>query len=173
MPRRVYTYQAEMGWASLNLFVSGSALILAAGFLLFFFDAIRSAKIGAPAGPNPWRAASLEWATPSPPPAYNFARIPVVRSSNPLWDEGAHFPVADGLRTDRRELVVTSVAEAGPEVRDVSASDSIWPLITALAATVMLIASIFTPWALVWGSIPVGVALIGWFWPKGTAEDRA
>jgi cytochrome c oxidase subunit 1 len=173
MPRRIYTYQAEMGWGSINLFVSLSALILAAGFLLFFFDAIRSARTGAFAGPNPWRAPSLEWATASPPPVYNFARIPVVRSGNPLWEEAASLPVAEGLRIDRREIIVSSVAEAEPEARETSASDSIWPLMTAIATSIALIASIFTPWAIVWGSIPVGIALIGWFWPKGTPEDRA
>jgi cytochrome c oxidase subunit 1 len=173
MPRRIYTYQAEMGWAPLNLFVSGSALLLAAGFLLFFFDAIRSAKAGAVAGPNPWQASSLEWATASPPPDYNFARIPVVRSGDPLWDEPAALPVGAGLRTDRRELIVTSVAEAEPEARETSPSDSIWPLIAAIVTSAVLIGSIFTPWAVVWGSIPVGLALVGWFWPKGTPEDSA
>jgi cytochrome c oxidase subunit 1 len=173
MPRRIYTYQAEMGWGPLNLFVSTSALILAAGFLLFFFDAIRSAKTGAIAGANPWNAPTLEWATASPPPAYNFARIPVVNGASPLWDERPALPVAAGLRTDRRELIVTSVAEAEPEARETSASDSIWPLITALLTSFMLIASIFSPWAVLWGAIPIGLALIGWFWPKATAEDVA
>jgi cytochrome c oxidase subunit 1 len=173
MPRRVYTYQAEMGWGSLNLFVSLSALILSAGFLLFFFDAIRSARTGAPAGPNPWNASSLEWATASPPPAYNFAQIPFVTSGYPLWDERADLPVAGGLRTDRRELIITSVAEAEPEARETSPRESIWPLIAAIASSVVLIASIFSPWAVVWGAIPVGAALIGWFWPKDTPEDIA
>jgi cytochrome c oxidase subunit 1 len=173
MPRRIYTYQAEMGWGPLNLFVSGSALILAAGFLLFFFDAIRSARSGSIAGPNPWQAPTLEWATTSPPPAYNFAQIPVVASAHPLWDELSVLPVASGLRIDRRELVVTSVAEAQPEAREASASDSIWPLVTAVVTSVMLIASIFTPWAVVWGAIPTGLALIGWFWPGATPEDSA
>jgi len=54
MPRRIYTYQPEMGWGGLNLFVSLSSVILTAGFLLFFFNAIRSVRSGAPAGPNPW-----------------------------------------------------------------------------------------------------------------------
>ena len=173
MPRRIYTYQSEMGWGPLNLFVSLSALVLAAGFLLFFFDAIRSAKWGAAAGSNPWGAPSLEWATPSPPPAYNFARVPVVTGANPLWEEPGALTVAEGLRIDRREIIVSSVAEAEPEARETSASDSIWPLVTAIAASVMLIASIFTPWAVVWGSIPVGLALVGWFWPKSTPEDDA
>ena len=173
MTRRIYTYQADMGWGELNLFVSVATLILTAGFLLFFIDAIRSAAHGALAGNNPWHAPTLEWATTSPPPSYNFACIPVVRSAYPLWDDPDTLRVATGLRVDRREVVISTVAEATPEARESSAPNSIWPLWTALATTLMLISSIFTPWAVVWGAFPIAVALIGWFWPKGTPEDEA
>jgi cytochrome c oxidase subunit I len=173
MPRRIYTYQADMGWDGVNLFVSLSSLILAAGFALFFFDAVRSARSGPLAPPNPWNAATLEWATASPPPCYNFAWIPVVESANPLWDAGGDPPVASGLRVDRRELLISSVAEAWPEARESSPRNSIWPLWSAIATTIMLISSIFTPWAVVWGSIPIFIALVGWFWPKATPEDQA
>src|SRR4051794_37427237 len=69
MPRRVYTYTTDMPWGGWNLFVSLSAIILSAGFLLFFIDVIRSARHGDPADDNPWDAATLEWATASPPPS--------------------------------------------------------------------------------------------------------
>jgi cytochrome c oxidase subunit I+III len=173
MPRRVYTYQPDLAWHGLNLFVSASSAILIAGFLLFFVDAVRSARYGLPSGPNPWDAPTLEWATPSPPPSYNFARIPVVNGPNPLWEQREELWVATGLRVDRRELVVTSMAAAEPEAREASPRNSIWPLWTAIATTIMLIWSIFTPWAVVWGAIPIVVALIGWFWPKGTPEDES
>jgi cytochrome c oxidase subunit I len=173
MPRRVYTYQHDVPWAGLNLFVSLSAFVLAAGFLLFFIDAIRSAKAGQPAGDNPWNASSLEWATSSPPQPYNFAHIPIVSSADPLWQERGPLPVAEGLRVDRREVIVSSVAEAQPEARETSPQNSIWPLLASIATTVMLIWSIFSPWAVVWGSIPIAVTLIGWFWPKGDPEEEA
>ena len=172
MPRRVYTYQPEMQWGPTNLFVSASTCILALGFLLFFWDAWRSARTGALAGDNPWGAATLEWATSSPPPPYNFARIPVVSSVNPLWDEPGALSVATGLSAYEREIVVTSVGDAISEARESSPRDSIWPLGAALATSVMLIWSIFTPWAVVWGSIPIAVTLVGWFWPKGDPEDE-
>ena len=155
MTRRIYTYQADMGWGELNLFVSAATSILVAGFLLFFIDALRAALYGPLAGNNPWDAPTLEWATTSPPPSYNFASIPVVRSAYPLWDEPDALRVATGLRVDRREVVISSVAEASPEARESSAPNSIWPLWTALATTLMLISSIFTPWAVVWGSSPL------------------
>jgi cytochrome c oxidase subunit 1 len=171
MTRRIYTYQADMPWGGLNLFVTASSMVLAAGFLLFFANVLISARRGPPAGNNPWNAATLEWATSSPPPPYNFARIPVVRSANPLWDEPAGLPVATGLSAGRRELLVTTVAEARPQARETSPGDSPWPFWSALAATVLLVASIFTPWAVVWGAVPLAVALIAWFWPRGTPED--
>jgi cytochrome c oxidase subunit I+III len=171
MPRRVYTYQAEMHWGGMNLFVSVSAVLLALGFLLFFVDALRSIRRGAPAGDNPWRAPTLEWATSSPPPEYNFTHIPVVTGAEPLWQDPDVLPVCSGLRVDRRELLVTSVNETQPQARESSPRNSIWPFLAALATTVMLITSIFSPWALLWGSIPLLVTLIGWFWPKGTVED--
>ncbi|WP_024511296.1 cytochrome c oxidase subunit I [Bradyrhizobium sp. ARR65] len=173
MPRRIYTYQPDMPWHGLNLFVSASAAVLAAGFLLFFIDALRSARAGLPAGANPWDAPTLEWATSSPPPSFNFARIPVVYGAYPLWEQREALSVADGLRVDRRELVVTSLVAAEPEARESSPRNSIWPLWAAITTTVMLIWSIFSPWAVVWGSIPVAIALIGWFWPKRVPEDEA
>src|ERR1700710_1438675 len=173
MPRRIYTYQTGMGWGGLNLFVSLSALVLAAGFALFFFDAVRSAWTGVPAGDNPWNAATLEWATSSPPPSYNFRRIPVVARREPLWETPDELPVASGLRLDRRELIVSTVVEAVAESRESSPRNSIWPLWAAIATAIMLIWSIFSPWAVVWGSIPVAITLIGWFWPKGSPEDES
>jgi cytochrome c oxidase subunit 1 len=173
MPRRVYTYQPDMHWYGLNMFVSLSAIILAAGFLVFFIDAIRSARWGAIAADNPWDAPTLEWATPSPPPSFNFLRIPVVSGANPLWEQPDMLAVASGLGTDRRELLVTTLAKATPEAREASPRNSIWPFWTAIATSIMLIWSIFTPWAVVWGSIPVVFTLIGWFWPKGTPEDES
>ena len=173
MPRRIYTYQPDLAWHGLNLFVSASSVILIIGFLLFFVDAIRSARYGLPGGPNPWDAPTLEWATPSPPPSYNFLHIPVVNGANPLWEQKDEFLVGAGLRVDRRELLVTSIAAAKPEAREASPRNSIWPFWTAIATAVMLIWSIFSPWAVVWGAIPIVITLIGWFWPKGVPEDES
>jgi cytochrome c oxidase subunit I+III len=171
MPRRVYTYQPDMPWHGLNMFVSLSAIILVAGFMVFFFDVIRSARRGSIATDNPWNAPTLEWSTSSPPPSFNFARIPVVSGPNPLWEEADTISVASGLSIERRELVVTTLTKAIPQARESSSANSIWPLFAAIATSVMLIWSIFSPWAVVWGSIPIAITLIGWFWPKGTPED--
>jgi hypothetical protein len=134
--------------------------------VVFLWNVIVSSRGGAPAPDNPWDAGTLEWATSSPPPAYNFARIPVVTHREPLWAERETRPVVTGLRVDRRELIVSTLTDARAEVREASPEPSIWPLIAAIAVTIFFIGSIFTPWAVVWGSIPVAVALTGWFWPR-------
>jgi cytochrome c oxidase subunit 1 len=72
----------------------------------------------------------------------------------------------DGLAIERRELLITTPFEAEPDHRQGSPDPSIWPLLTALAVSAMFVGSIFTPWALVWGALPVGAAVTGWFWPK-------
>jgi heme/copper-type cytochrome/quinol oxidase subunit 1 len=123
------------------------------------------------APPNPWDAASLEWAAPSPPPPYNFPHIPVVDSRTPLWDAGEKMSVVHGLRVEDRELLLTSVIDAVPDVREPSAEPSSWPLIAAAAITVMFVSSIFSPWAVLFGAVPATVALIAWFWPKSPAPD--
>jgi cytochrome c oxidase subunit I len=166
MPRRVYTYPAGMGWDMLNLASSIGAFIIAASVLLFVINGLVSMWRGAAAGANPWMGATLEWATSSPPPPYNFAHVPVVSSRTPLWDGEGALPVATGLRVDDRETLLTTVIDAVPDLREPSPEPTIWPLLAGLATTALFIGSIFTPWAVVWGSIPVAIALILWFWPK-------
>ena len=172
MPRRVYTYQPEMGWEALNLLATFGAFLLAAGFVLLAVNVFASLRTGDAAGDNPWGASTLEWATASPPPSFNFSRIPVVSHRDPLWAEPDALPVAGGLSIERREVLLGSVAEAASHSREASPQSSIWPLITALMTTVFFVGSIFTPWAVVWGSPPIAVGLIGWFWPKGNREDE-
>ncbi len=86
MPRRIYTYPVDRGWALWNQVSSLGALIQAPSYLIFVWNLLISLKNGAPAGDDPWDAWTLEWATTSPPPSYNFERIPIVRSRRPLWD---------------------------------------------------------------------------------------
>lgn len=86
MPRRVYTYLPGRGWEIWNLLSTIGAFVLGVGFVIFFVNLFVSLARGEPSGDDPWDAWTLEWATTSPPPAYNFEKIPVVRSRRPLWD---------------------------------------------------------------------------------------
>ena len=86
MPRRIYTYDAGRGWEIWNLMSSIGVIFQAVGILFFVYNLIYSYIKGKKAGDDPWDAWSLEWATSSPPPSYNFETIPEVHSRRPLWD---------------------------------------------------------------------------------------
>ena len=86
MPRRIYTYEAGRGWDIWNLICTVGVAFQAAGLLVLVWNMIRSIRHGREAGHDPWDAWTLEWTTTSPPPAYNFATIPTVKSRRPLWD---------------------------------------------------------------------------------------
>jgi cytochrome c oxidase subunit I len=86
MPRRTYRYDAAQGWDTFNMMSTAGTALLVMGSLFFAWNLWRARKGPANAGNNPWDAPTLEWAIPSPPPEYNFARIPQVTSRYPLWD---------------------------------------------------------------------------------------
>jgi len=86
MPRRIFSYEPDRGWAIWNQLSTLGAVIQVPSFLIFVINLIWSYGHGTPAGPDPWDAWTLEWTTPSPPPEYNFEEIPTVHSRRPLWD---------------------------------------------------------------------------------------
>jgi cytochrome c oxidase subunit 1 len=177
MPRRVYTYPANMGWTTSNLISTFGALFLVAGGVMLIANVIRSARSGALAGDNPWGADTLEWSTSSPPPVYNFLELPVVEGRHALWERSADPPVVTGVRSDKREVLVTDVMDAEPVHLSDMPIPTIWPFISAVVTAGFFVTSIFTPWALVYWAVPIFVALTGWFWPKqgeegDTLEDK-
>tara|TARA_Y100000589_G_scaffold301386_1_gene312224 strand:- start:1105 stop:2784 length:1680 start_codon:yes stop_codon:yes gene_type:complete len=87
MPRRIYTYQADCGWELWNLLSSIGVIFQIAAILFFAYNILNSLFKGKKAGDDPWDAWTLEWATTSPPPDYNFKEIPTVHSRRPLWDK--------------------------------------------------------------------------------------
>jgi cytochrome c oxidase subunit 1 len=166
MPRRVYTYGSEMGWSGLNALASLGALVIATSVLLFLINVFASLRRGALAGADPWGGGTLEWSVASPPPACNFEAIPVVHGRDPLWEPRPEPTHVAGLATTSREVLLTTVLDARPDRRESFPEPNIWPFVGALATTVLFVGSIFTPWAVVWGSIPVAIALTAWFWPR-------
>jgi cytochrome c oxidase subunit I+III len=170
MPRRVYTYLPETGWGDLNLLSTIGSGVLALGVLAYVVNMLSSLFTGAPAGNDPWASDTLEWSTSSPPPPYNFQYLPTVSGRSPLWLWRDDQPVVTGLRSDRREMLVTDLLDAEPDHRDILPGPTIWPLILGLGIGTVFIVGIFTPWGLPIGAVPCTIALIAWFWPRGDMD---
>jgi len=170
MTRRIYTYSADLGWGSANLIATAGAFLIALGGIVFIVNALTSMRGPVNAGEDPWDASTLEWAVPSPPPNYNFVYPPVVSSLTPLWTDPALRTVVTGLRTDRREVLVTGVTEAEPQFRYILPGSSIWPFLAAAGIMIGFCGSVFAfSWYFV-ASVLGGIGFVGWFWPRRPVE---
>ena len=168
MTRRVYTYLPETGWGPLNLLSSIGAAMIALSVAVFMANVFRSLRHGAVAGDDPWGSHTLEWATSSPPPSYNFLHIPIVQGLYALWDRTPDQPVVVGMNPERREVLLTTVLDAEPDARYAHPGPSIAPLLAALAVAVTFIGGIFTPWAFVVGPVLLFPPLLLWM----ATQDR-
>jgi heme/copper-type cytochrome/quinol oxidase subunit 1 len=165
MPRRVYTYPAGMGWDLLNLVSTIGAFVLALGILVVAVNVVVSLGRGLPAGPDPWNGGTLEWATSSPPPPYNFARIPVVRSSMPLWDDGS--AASDLVLPEGHSTPATTPLDADPAVVLRMPHDSLAPIGLSIGLAVIcigLVASLY--WLAVLGAVATLVVAAFWHHPR-------
>jgi heme/copper-type cytochrome/quinol oxidase subunit 1 len=132
---------------------------------------MNSRKRGDPGGENPWDAGTFEWATASPPANYNFVHLPAATSRYPLWNDAKERVIVTGMRTDRREVLVTSLMDAEPQFRHVIPQSSIWPFVTAALTSVGFVGSVFDfRWYYV-GMVLAAVALVGWFRPRPRPEE--
>lgn len=179
MPRRIYTYAPGMGWDTLNLVTTIGSFVLGVGVLLFVVNVWKSLRTGAPAGSNPWDAATLEWSTPSPPPPYNFAVIPTVASRHPLWEhrldeEQARTSIERGmLLAARKETIGTSALDGEPDMILEMPEDSAAPFILTLGMTITFVGLLLKMWSVVGagGAVTV-IALIAWLWPREELRER-
>jgi cytochrome c oxidase subunit I len=179
MPRRIYTYHGGMGWGWQNLWVTVGAYVFALGVALFIINVVWSLLRGEEAGPNPWDGPTLEWATPSPPPPYNFAVIPLVGSRHPLWedrlDEGttrsqlARGPVLDA----GRDTFGTTPLDAEPDEILRMPRDTMWPFLLSLSILVICYGLLFgLAWLGIVGAVALFIAVAGWFWPQPPLTQR-
>jgi cytochrome c oxidase subunit I+III len=141
MPRRVWTYPSALGWGPENLISTAGAFFLTGGLVLLAANLVVSAFRGPAAGPNPFGGATLEWATSSPPPPYNFAVLPKISSPYATWDEDDR--QTDARRLERGELTLeqghrtagTTPIDGHLDEILAMPSESPWPITLALFAT--------------------------------------
>jgi cytochrome c oxidase subunit 1 len=162
MPRRVYQYDAGQGLELFNLLSTSGTAVLIIGTSFLVVNLFKSWNGGARASSNPWGAATLEWAIPSPPPEYNFLELPQVKSRHPLWNMKAGEPlVKETSWTEEQHVHVPSTKESGI----VMPNPSIWPLVCATGLLVMFSGLLFM------GSAPkvaIAIMLVGTVWWVGS-----
>jgi cytochrome c oxidase subunit I len=109
MPRRVADYSAVFGdW---NLVISLFAFLLGAAQLIFLYNMVVSWRWGPRAGPNPWRAKTIEWQVSSPPPLFNFDHVPrVVGGPYEYGVPGARHAIMNGAEVREPEPAVAGAA---------------------------------------------------------------
>jgi cytochrome c oxidase subunit I+III len=86
MIRRIIDYAPNPGWTELNFLSTIGAFLVGISVLPFLWNVFITLRSPATAGDDPWDGNTLEWATTSPPPAYNFDALPPIRSERPLFD---------------------------------------------------------------------------------------
>ena len=131
MPRRIYTYAPDLGWTFWNLASTVGAFLIALSFAVFLVNVVKTTRSAAPAGADPWDGRTLEWSIPSPPPPWNFSRIPIVRDRDEFWLRKY------GDEADRRLAAEPLPAEPPLEPIHVP-RPSFWPILLAGSLLVMV-----------------------------------
>jgi len=176
MPRRVFTYPAEMGFDILNLISTVGAFVLAAGIAVFLWDVIRPKRRQPYSERNPWGAGTLEWLSEMPGLPWGKRSIPEIDSRYPLWDQPNLMRDVDEGRfylpdaeEGKRETIVTSTIDAKPEQCLRVPGPSFRPFVAAVFTGGFFILSTFHLWvpAIVSGVLGAVVILV-WMW-TGTA----
>jgi cytochrome c oxidase subunit I+III len=181
MPRRIYTYEAGLGWDTYNLISSIGAWGFGLGATLLLVNLVWSVKRGRPAGANPWNADTLEWWEPSPPPDAQFQFIPFVRSRHPLWQQESFAPESEleerqmepmrsAPRSWRGALIVSAL-DGKPLAISWMPGPTLWPVIMSLGFLATFIGALVeNVWIGGGGLSVIAVSLLAWFWPNESQE---
>src|SRR5438105_3694403 len=177
-PRRTYTYQAGLGWTAPNLISTVGSFLLGLGILITFVNWVWSLRRGAPAPNDPWGGDTLEWATTSPPPEYNFAAVPTVRSLEPVWDQpelrdGAQPPDKGGRALVGGHLTLsTSMLDGTPRAVIAMPHATAWPLAATAGLLLGFWGVVFGAWLLGGaGALLFAAGMVGWHWPRGETQE--
>ncbi|MGH2394142.1 MAG: cbb3-type cytochrome c oxidase subunit I, partial [Candidatus Limnocylindria bacterium] len=146
MPRRIYTYSGDQGWDLWNAMSTVGAFMIATSILIFIINVVLSMRRGEPAGNDPWDGRTLEWTIPSPPPHYNFEKIPTVHARDPFWHEknaedaeGRPIPVVAGAANGHEEEGHDEHGGHGIHMP----SPSYFPVIAAIGLPIMSLGFIY------------------------------
>lgn len=153
MPRRIYTYSAEFGWENLNQLASIGYVVLFVSFLVFILNVLRT-RNSRKVSHDPWDAPGLEWSIASPPPPYNFAKLPQVDGLDQYW-----------IMKERAEAAGTPITEPEALVDESTIhmpSPSYWPIFTAVGVT-LIGGGLLSHYALSFvGGVIAMMGVIGW-----------
>lgn len=172
MPRRVYTYEADLGVTTVNVISTIGVFTIAVGVLVLITTFVVSWRSGARAEEDPWGGDTLEWLASSPPSDANWERIPIVASRHPAWDreDRADERHADDIDEafemkplDFRATPTTTVLSGEPDGAALLSGPTIWPLVPPVGLAIIAVAMLtqWYPIALL-GLLIVGVGLGGW-----------
>lgn len=159
MPRRYYQYDAGQGFELFNMMSSVGTAILIVGTLFGLINIWKSWHSGEHASSNPWGASTIEWSIPSPPPDYNYAELPVIKSRTPLWS------MKDGELETHETTYEQEMGRHIPTAEElgiVMPNPSIWPLITAAGILVMFGGQIFLDKSTALGVLTIVGGTIWW-----------
>jgi heme/copper-type cytochrome/quinol oxidase subunit 1 len=164
MPRRIYTFQPGLGFESSNLIESIGAFVFALGLVLILWNVVESRIAGPIAPSDPWGANTLEWLAASPPEHYNFERIPVVASRDPLWDGGYTLGPSyhEGRLTPR-----TSMLDADLEKVMEMPEDNIWAVLLSFALLAIPVGILWRWYGVSIGGVVASLFMTArWLWPS-------
>ncbi|UYN95536.1 MAG: cytochrome c oxidase subunit I [Enhydrobacter sp.] len=178
MPRRVFTYEAHLGWDWPNLVSSIGAFILTMGFAAVLLDIVLQFRTARRSGKNPWGGTTLEWATPKPAPNYNFASLPSVGDRDPLLGNerlGPQLAAGCGYLAFTRnrwlETLGVETATGKPEQIIVLPAPTLLPLYSACFTAVFFVAALFKMYEVALaGAAFLGVTFL--FWAREVEAPR-
>ena len=163
MPRRIFTYASDQSWNFWNLIITAGAYLTAFGALIFFANVVISLFRGKKSVGDPWDGRTLEWSISSPPPTYNFAKIPVVRYLDDWWHK---------KYTGEGERIEHEIEAHVPEESIHLPPSSYWPICLAFSLTVVACGFLFNIYGVglyitMFGIAATVASIYGWCFQKG------
>ncbi len=147
MPRRIYTYAPDLGWNFWNMVSTIGAFLIAVSILVFIANVAKTRRSGQTAGDDPWDARTLEWTIPSPPPVYNFGRVPTVHDRDPFWLQ--KYGDGHGGKPAGRPAPVSAA-----EIKAIHMPPpSYWPILLAAALVFMVSGALISIYQVILGGL--------------------